>query len=238
MKIAIIGFGKMGQMIQNIAISRGHSEVLVFDPSIGKPIDTNALKEMDMAIEFSTPETATQNYNTCFNAGVSVVSGTTGWLENWEEICKAAKKSDVGFFYASNFSLGVNLLFKLNSILAQIMAPHQNYQTHIEEIHHIQKVDAPSGTAISLAEDVIKENHSLKKWTLNNTGTQSDLPIFSIREGKVTGTHTVCYVSEIDKISIKHEAFGRDGFALGAVLAAEFLQNKKGIFSMKDLLAN
>lgn len=238
MNIAIIGYGKMGKMIQEIAISRGHKEVRVFDPSIEKPLKQEDLDNIDVAVEFSTPDSAPQNYLICFQAGVPVVSGTTGWLTRWDEICKAALSANTGFFYSSNFSLGVNLFFKLNTMLARIMAPQKNYVPHIEEIHHVHKSDAPSGTAITLAEGLFQENTSLNQWVLNRIGSEHDLPIFFTREGKVTGTHTVSYVGDVDKISIKHEAFKREGFAFGAVLAAEFLIDKKGIFSMKDLLAD
>jgi len=238
MNIAIIGYGKMGKMIQDIAINRGHKEVLIFDPSIGKPLKHNDLKNVNVAIEFSTPESAPHNMLTCFKAGVPVVCGTTGWMNSWDETCQSALSNNTGFFYSSNFSLGIHLFFKINAILAKIMAPHQDYVPHIEEIHHTRKTDAPSGTAISLAEDLFRENNELNQWKLNSIGSENDLSIFSIREGNVTGTHTVSYVGDIDKISIKHEAFNRQGFALGAVLAAEFLNGKKGIYSMKDLLAN
>ncbi len=238
MKIAIIGFGKMGQMIEKIALDRGHEKVVVFDPALENPLLAKNLKEIDVAIEFTTPESAPGNYLVCIEAGVPVVSGTTGWLHRWNEITEAVTLRNTGFFYASNFSLGVNLFHKLNTDLAKLMAKHGSYSPHIEEIHHTQKYDAPSGTAISLAEDIFRENASFNNWVLNKTKDKNDLPIFSIREGNVTGIHTVSYVGDIDKISIKHEAFGRDGFALGAVLAAEFLNGKKGLYSMKDLLAN
>lgn len=238
MNIAIVGYGKMGKMIQEIAINRGHKDVRVFDPSIETPLKLKDLDNIDVAIEFSTPDSAPQNYLICFQAGVPVVSGTTGWLSRWDEICKAALSSNTGFFYSSNFSLGVNLFFKLNAMLARIMAPQKDYIPHIEEIHHIHKTDAPSGTAITLAEVLFQENNSLNQWVLNSIGTEHDLPIFSTREGNVTGTHTVSYVGDVDKISIKHEAFKREGFAFGAVLAAEFLNGKKGIYSMNDLLAD
>lgn len=237
MKIAIVGFGKMGMMIQDIAIDRGHKDIYIFDPSIGKTLTQNDLNGIDVAIEFSTPKSASQNFLTCFEAGVPVVSGTTGWLNDWDKVCNAALSADTGFFYSSNFSMGVNLFFKLNSMLARMMAPHKEYMPHIEEIHHVHKSDAPSGTAITLAKDLFLENELLNKWVLNKIESEHDLPIFCTREGKVTGTHTVSYVGEIDKISIKHEAFKREGFALGAVLAAEFLVGKKGIYSMNDLLA-
>jgi len=236
MNIAIVGYGKMGKMIKDIAIHRGHKVVHAFDPSIGKPLINEELRNINVAIEFSSPESAPQNYLTCFQAGVPVVSGTTGWLKRWDEICEAALSANAGFFYASNFSLGVNLFFKLNAILARMMVSHKEYSPHIEEIHHIMKSDAPSGTAITLAEELFKEDVSFKQWSLNKVGTEQDIPIFCTREGKVTGTHTVSYVGDVDKILIKHEAFSREGFALGAVMAAEFLNGKKGIYSMNDLL--
>lgn len=237
MNFAIIGFGKMGQLIRKIVLERGHAEPLIIDPSLNKILAPDLLKKIDVAIEFSSPEAAPTNYLTCFKAGIPVVSGTTGWLEKWPEIEQAVKDYNAGFFYASNFSLGVHLFFKLNETLARLMTPYEEYQAHIEEIHHIQKLDAPSGTAITLAEGVLNSSKLQKQWVSQFTGQGSDIPIYSIREGQVTGTHTVSYVGPIDKISIKHEAFSREGFALGAVIAAEYLSGKKGIFSMTDLLS-
>ncbi len=190
----------------------------------------------DVAFEFTRPESAFENYLEAFKQGVPVVSGTTGWLDKFELVKNSCIENDVAFFYASNFSLGVNLFFKLNRKLGELMNGFSDYQAHIEEIHHTNKLDAPSGTAISLAEHIIAENTNYKTWRLNPYSKHNDLPVFSIREGQVTGTHSIHYVSEIDKITIRHEAFNRQGFANGAMIAAEFLIGKKGVFDMDDLL--
>ena len=238
MNIAIIGYGKMGKMIEQLALKRGHKIASIFDPGIYKPLTDDSLAGVDVAIEFTSPETATENYRQCIRANVPVVSGTTGWLKDWDLIVKETAKYNSAFFYASNFSLGVNLFFQMNEKFAKTMAEFQEYTPSIHEIHHTQKLDAPSGTALTLAEKILDYNLTLQHWVLNTVGSKEDLPIFAIREGNVAGTHVVNYVSEIDKISLKHEAFGRHGFALGAVKAAEFINGKKGIFSMNDLLAD
>jgi len=237
MNIAIIGYGKMGKMIEQQAIQRGHNVAAIFDPRFDKPLTIDSLKDIDVAIEFSSPETATENYLKCIEAKIPVVSGTTGWLKDWQYIVDETKKHNSAFFYASNFSLGVNLFFQLNETLAKKMAEFQEYKPSVQEIHHTQKLDAPSGTAITLAEKILDYNTRLESWILNTVGSNEDLPIFALREGAVPGTHMVNYISEIDKITIKHEAFGRHGFVLGAVRAAEFINGKKGVYSMKDLLA-
>lgn len=237
MNIAIIGYGKMGKMIEQQAIQRGHNIAAIFDPHLDKLLTVDNLKGIDVAIEFSSPETATENYLKCIEAMVPVVSGTTGWLKEWSYIVDETKKHNSAFFYASNFSLGVNLFFQLNESLAKKMADFEEYSPSIQEVHHTQKLDAPSGTAITLAEKILDYHTRLEKWILNTSGSNEDLPIFAIREGAVPGTHIVNYISEIDKITIKHEAFGRQGFVLGAVKAAEFINGKKGVYSMKDLLA-
>ena len=231
MKIALVGYGKMGKIIHQIALKRGHDVVATLDetPTLEK------LNNPDVVIEFSSPESAFGNIKFCLENKIPVVSGTTGWLEKKPEVEKIALENETGFLYGSNFSLGVNLFFALNEKLAEMMAPFQNdYSCQLEEIHHIHKLDAPSGTAISIAEGIFKHS-DFKSWKLDETqGTE--LGITAIREGEVPGTHSVFYRSEVDEIEIKHTAFSRRGFALGAVIAAEWLPGKKGNFGMKEVL--
>ncbi len=235
MNIALIGYGKMGKTIQQIAIERGHNIGLIIDKENTSELTPDNLKNIDVAIEFSTPDAAFHNYQICFEANVPVVSGTTGWLKQMpliKEQCLQGK----GFFYASNFSLGVNLFFELNRKLTQMIGQFQQYDVDIEEIHHTQKLDAPSGTAITLAEDIL-ENHPIKeKWHEGLTNDKSTLDIFAKRHGAVPGTHTITWHSDMDEINIQHRAYGRQGFALGAVIAAEFMIKKQGFYQMQDLL--
>lgn len=231
MKIALLGYGRMGKTIASYAQQRNHKIVYILD----KEQEEGSLSEADVAINFSVPEAAVSNIKAALEQKIPVVSGTTGWLEKYEEVVTFCKTRQSAFLYASNFSIGVNLFFKINQFVAQLMHPHQStYQTEIQEIHHIHKLDAPSGTAITIAEGIIKET-DYTGWELDNA-SQGTLPIEALREGEVPGTHTVHYRSEIDQISIKHEAYKRDGFALGAVIAAEWLAGKEGIFSMDDVL--
>jgi len=231
MKIALLGYGRMGKTIASYAKQRNHKIVYILD----KEQEEGSLSEADVAINFSVPEAAVSNIKAALEQKIPVVSGTTGWLEKYEEVVTFCKTQQSAFLYASNFSIGVNLFFKINQFVAQLMHPHQSaYQTEIQEIHHIHKLDAPSGTAITIAEGIIKET-DYTGWELDKA-SQGTLPIEALREGEVPGTHTVHYRSEIDKISIKHEAYKRDGFALGAVIAAEWLAGKEGIFSMDDVL--
>ena len=235
MNIALIGYGRMGKEIEKIALERAHTIALIIDQDNTSNLDTAHLKNIDVAIEFSSPQSAFSNYQRCFNNNVPVVSGTTGWLEQFHEIEEACEKHQQTFFYASNFSLGVNVFFEINKHLAELMKPFSNYEVDVEEIHHTRKIDAPSGTAITIAEHIL-EHHNLKKeWELD-TQSIDKLNITSKRIGDVPGTHTVKYESDIDTIEIKHQAKNRKGFALGAVLAAEFVKDKKGLFSMQDLL--
>ncbi len=238
MNIALIGYGKMGRLIHELAQKRNHQVVCIIDEGNRSDIDSKAFREADVAFEFTNPESAVQNFLDAFEQNVPVVSGTTGWLEHWETVSQACRKANGALFYASNFSLGVNLFFKINRKLAELMAGFPDYQAHIEEIHHTKKLDAPSGTAISLADQILEFNKSWKNWKLNPYAKHKELPVFSLREGNVTGTHSVHYVSEIDKLSIRHEAFSRHGFAIGAILSAEFLKGKKGIYGMDDLLSH
>lgn len=231
MKIALLGYGRMGKTIASYAQQRNHKIVYILD----KEQEEGSLSEADVAINFSVPEAAVSNIKAALEQKIPVVSGTTGWLEKYEEVVGFCKTQQSAFLYASNFSIGVNLFFKINQFVAQLMHPHQSaYQTEIQEIHHIHKLDAPSGTAITIAEGIIKET-DYTGWGLDKA-SEGTLPIEALREGEVPGTHTVHYRSEIDQISIKHEAYKRDGFALGAVIAAEWLAGKEGIFSMDDIL--
>lgn len=231
MKIALLGYGKMGQTIEKIALERGHEIVLKKDE-----FNTyEGLENADVAIDFSIPAVAVDNISNCFHKNVPVISGTTGWLDRYEEMAQLCKEKNGAFISSSNFSLGVNLFFELNEQLAKIMSKFDNYKVDMEEIHHTQKLDAPSGTAISLAKGVI-ENSDYTNWTLDNPKS-NEIHIEAIRIGTVPGTHTVTYNSGIDSIEIKHTAHNREGFALGAVIAAEWIVGKNGIFSMKDVLS-
>ncbi|HML66367.1 MAG TPA: 4-hydroxy-tetrahydrodipicolinate reductase [Dysgonomonas sp.] len=236
MNIALIGYGKMGHEIEKIALKRGHNIVSIIDMNNLEEFNSPAFKSADVAIEFSTPDSAIQNYRKCFEVGVAVVAGTTGWLEHLDEVKRACAEQGKTFFYASNYSLGVNIFFALNKYLAKIMNNYPSYEVKMEEVHHIHKLDAPSGTAITLAEDLIKEVDRKERWSLEVEETQTDLPIHCIREGEVPGIHEIIYESEADIISIKHDAKSRVGFALGAVLAAEFTNGKKGFLGMGDML--
>lgn len=235
MKIALLGYGKMGKTIEKIAEERGHKIAL----KVSEDIDQHDLdgSEIDVAIDFSVPKAAFKNITTCFKNNIPVVCGTTGWLDDYEKAKKICKEENSAFIYASNFSLGVNVFFELNQKLAKMMQGLEQYSVEIEEIHHLQKLDAPSGTAITLAEQILEENKKLKGWQLDDA-EKDEIPVYAKREKEVPGTHTVTYDSEIDKIEIKHIAKSRQGFALGAVVAAEYLQDKTGIFTMKDVLAD
>jgi 4-hydroxy-tetrahydrodipicolinate reductase len=231
MKIALLGYGKMGQVIERIALERGHEIVLKKDE-----FNTyDGLATADVAIDFSVPMAAVDNISACFHNNVPVVSGTTGWLDRYDEMIALCKEKNGGFISSSNFSLGVNLFFGINEYLAKMMANIDGYNVTMEEIHHIHKLDAPSGTAISLAQGVIENSNTYNNWTLENA-TPNEIHIEAVRTGEVPGTHTVTYDSGIDSIEIKHTAHNREGFALGAVIAAEWLAGKQGIFSMRDVL--
>jgi 4-hydroxy-tetrahydrodipicolinate reductase len=236
MNIALVGYGKMGKEIEQIAINRGHRIVLIIDRNNEQDFNVENIKKADVVIEFSTPSSAYSNYKKCFEACVPVVSGTTGWLAKREEIEADCLAKDSGFFYASNFSLGVNIFFEMNKKLASLMNSFPQYDVDMEETHHIHKLDAPSGTAITLVKDVLENLDRKDSWQLAEADSDSVLKIEAIRENEVPGTHSIRYFSEVDEIKITHEAYGRKGFALGAVLAAEFMNGKKGLYSMKDLL--
>jgi len=236
MKIALIGYGKMGHEIERIARERGHEIVCAIEMGEEEKFRSPAFRNADVAIEFTTPQSALQNYKQAFAAGLPVVSGTTGWLEQLNEIKEECAKNGKTFFYASNFSLGVNIFFALNRYLAKVMNRFPGYDVRMEETHHIHKLDAPSGTAITLAEGILEQVERKEKWVVNQAASSHDLQIQAFREGEVPGIHTVIYESDSDSIRITHDAKNRRGFALGAVLAAEFTQGKKGFLGMKDLL--
>lgn len=231
MKIALLGYGKMGKAIEKIAVEKGHTIILKIDKD---QVDYDITKA-DVAIDFSIPSVAFNNISTCLNNGIPVVSGTTGWLKKFDDAVALCQQQKGAFIYASNFSLGVNIFFELNEHLAKMMAKLQQYQVNIEEIHHTQKLDAPSGTAITLANGIIK-NTNKERWELNDTFNKESIPITAKRIENVPGTHTVLYQSEVDEIAIKHMAHSRKGFALGAVIAAEWLLGKTGVYTMKDVL--
>lgn len=238
MKIALIGYGKMGHEIEKIALERNHQVVCTIDINEDYKFESEEFKSADVAIEFTSPESAINNYKRAFAAGVAVVSGTTGWLEHLDEIKKECSDNGKTFFYASNFSLGVNLFFALNKKLAKMMSGYSNYDVRMEETHHIHKLDAPSGTAITLAEGILENIDTKSKWVLDNSESSDDLQITSFREGEVPGIHTVIYESDVDSITITHDAKSRKGFAFGAVLAAEFTNGKKGFLGMDDMLGD
>ena len=236
MKIALIGYGKMGHEIEKIALERGHEVVCIIDMHEEEKFDSPAFRSAEVAIEFTAPDSALQNYRRAFAVGVPVVSGTTGWLEHLPEIREACANEGKTFFYASNFSLGVNIFFALNNHLAKLMNQFSIYDVRMEETHHIHKLDAPSGTAITLAEGIVAQLDRKGKWVLGGEGRKEELTITSIREGEVPGIHSVIYESEDDSIRITHEARSRRGLALGAVLAAEFTKGKQGFLEMNDML--
>lgn len=233
LNIALVGYGKMGKTIEKIALERGHS----ISHKIGSndTLSNINAKNTDVAIEFSKPDAALENLKTLINAKIPSVCGTTGWLDYKSDIEKLSTQNNTAFLYASNFSVGVNVFFELNKTLAKAMASLEEYGVDMQEIHHIQKLDAPSGTAITLAEQIINEIPELSDWSLDNTSPEK-IHIDAVREEGVPGTHKINYTSAIDQISIKHTAFSRDGFALGAVLAAEYIHNKKGLFTMANVL--
>ncbi|MDN3665959.1 4-hydroxy-tetrahydrodipicolinate reductase [Algibacter miyuki] len=231
MNIALLGYGRMGQTIEQIAIKRGHTIVLKVDKE-DKDYD---ISKADVAIDFSIPNVAFQNISNCLNNNVPVISGTTGWLENYDNAVALCEEKKGAFIYASNFSLGVNIFFELNKTLAKMMSTLKEYNVSMEEIHHTKKLDAPSGTAITLAEGIIANNPNYEGWLLDDKADKK-LPIVAKRIEDVPGTHTVTYESEVDTITIDHVAHNRQGFALGAVIAAEWIVGKAGVFTMNDVL--
>lgn len=233
MKIALLGYGKMGKIIEEIALSRGHQIVL----RKTSESSFDGLENADVAIDFSVPSAAVRNISECLHTNVPIVSGTTGWLDEYQSMVDLCEKQNGAFIYGSNFSLGVNIFFELNTHLARVMAQFDQYKVSMEEIHHTQKLDAPSGTAITLAQDIIKQSH-YNHWSLKNVrkADAQTIEIDALRIENVPGTHSICYDSDIDAIEIKHIAHNRKGFALGAVVAAEWLIGKKGVYTMKNVL--
>lgn len=231
MEIALLGYGKMGKAIEQIAIKRGHSIAIKVD------INTTSydITQADVAIDFSIPNAAVKNISNCIENGIPVISGTTGWLDDYDNMVALTKEKNGAFIYASNFSLGVNIFFELNKTLAKMMSDLSQYNVSIEEVHHTQKLDAPSGTAITLAEDII-ENSNYIKWNLGKNENSNEISIEAKRIDNIPGTHHVTYHSEIDSLNISHIANSRDGFALGAIIAAEWLIGKSGVFTMNDVL--
>ncbi|SFQ45807.1 4-hydroxy-tetrahydrodipicolinate reductase [Parafilimonas terrae] len=236
MKIALIGYGKMGKAIEAIAKENGDEIVLKISSSNQNEFTADNLKQADAAIEFTNPHSAVENIKKCLDANIPVVCGTTGWLKDLPEIKNYIEQKNGTFLFASNFSVGVNLFFALNEYLASLMSSHQEYEVSVEEVHHTQKKDAPSGTAITLAEQLIEKIKTKKSWVNDKTNNESELEIISKRIDDVPGIHTIKYNSPIDYIEIKHSAYNRKGFAGGALLAAKFIAGKKGIFTMKDVL--
>lgn len=230
MNIALLGYGRMGKSIEAIALERNHTIIL----KVSEPADDLDFSNVDVAIDFSIPTAAVDNIKKALDAGIPVLSGTTGWLDRYNEVIDYCNSKNGTFLYASNFSLGVNIFFEINKKLSQLMASIEGYSTEIEEIHHTQKLDAPSGTAITLAEQII-ENTDYKGWTLEQPNA-NEIHIEAKRVPEVPGTHEITYNSEIDSISIKHTAHSRQGFALGAVIASEWIKDKKGVFTMRDVL--
>jgi 4-hydroxy-tetrahydrodipicolinate reductase len=236
MRIALIGYGKMGKAIERIAVSRGHEIVLKIDLDNSQDLNAENLSRAEVAIEFTGPASAKDNLLKCAGFGISVVCGSTGWLEALPEVSQAFEKKGLAFIHTSNFSIGVNIFFELNKKLAALMASHKEYAVEMREIHHTQKRDAPSGTAITLAEQIQSFIPSLKQWVNRPSEHTGELPIISERVDPAPGTHLVKYFSPIDDIEIIHTAHSRDGFAGGAVLAAEYIRSRKGIFTMQDVL--
>ena len=242
MKIALLGYGKMGQIIDQLATDRGHEIVLKIDENTVADLTIENLKQADVAIDFSTPETVFRHIQLCFDAGTPIVVGTTGWYGKLQEVKNSCDAGNKTLLYASNFSIGVNVFFHINKVLAKVMNRYSQYDVQLEEIHHLAKLDSPSGTAMTLAEDIIDELDRKNEWVNELVGhdkelilTQDQLLIESHRIEAVPGTHTVIYSSEVDDIEMKHTAHSRAGFALGAVLAAEWLQNRRGFFSVSDM---
>jgi len=238
MNIAIIGYGKMGKEIEKIALERGHTVSLKITSKNKSALNSERLNEVDVAIEFSSPEVVLSNIYECIDNHVPLVVGTTGWYNDFENVTKRVKESNSSLLHATNCSLGVNIFFKVNEVLAKIMNNQKDYDVSIDEVHHVHKLDAPSGTALTLAEGIINNTSTKQNWVNNASDVDNELVINSHRIDDVPGTHTITYSSEIDDIEIKHTAHNRKGFALGAVVAAEYIHNKKGIFTMNDVLFN
>lgn len=234
MNIALIGYGKMGKVIEEVALERGHKVVAKFTKY--NPVTASDMSGIDAAIEFTNPESALNNIQHCISKKVPVIIGSTGWYDHLNMVIRACNENNSAMIYATNFSLGVNLFFKLNETLAEWMSAHDNYQAKLTEIHHTEKLDSPSGTAITTAEGIISKHPRYTNWKESEQTELSTLPIKVLREHDVKGTHIVNYDSEVDSIEIKHTAHSRKGFGLGAVVAAEWIQGKTGVFTMRDVL--
>jgi 4-hydroxy-tetrahydrodipicolinate reductase len=236
MNIALIGYGRMGHEIEAIALKRGHSVKLTIDTDNQHDFCAGKFTDIDVAIEFSFPDAAFGNISRCLGFSVPVVSGTTGWLKDYDKAVEICNRSNTSFIHSSNYSIGVNILFRLNEELAKQMARYSDFSVSIEEIHHTKKLDAPSGTAISLANGIIGSHPRYEGWCFEEDKKESCIPVTSVREGEVPGTHTIAWNSETDTISLRHEAKSRKGLAFGAVVAAEFIHSRKGIFTMSDVM--
>lgn len=238
MNVALIGYGKMGHEVEQVLLQRGHNISLIIDETNSSDLDPENLKakSIDVAVEFSTPHTAYSNIVRCLEAGVPVVCGTTGWLDKLDDAKTLCRQKDGAFFYASNYSVGVNILFRVNEALARMMNGFPEYDVTVEEVHHVQKKDAPSGTAITIAEGILDGVDRKKKWVGETTTTPSELEVVSVRRSVAPGTHTITYESEADSITVTHNSKNRRGLAVGAVMAAEFICGKKGVFTMADML--
>lgn len=236
MNLALIGYGRMGHEIEEAAIKMGHRISLIIDIDNKDDLNAKTLKDIDVVIEFSTPASAFDNICKCLETGTPVVSGTTGWLDKYDRAVEVCLQHNTSFIHSSNYSIGVNIFFKINAELAKFIAKYPSYSPHIEEIHHIKKLDAPSGTAITLSEKIADNNNSYHGWCFDNQEKEGSIPIKSIRTGDVPGTHTVSWKSDIDDICLTHIAKNRKGLAKGAVIAAEFIYNKKGVFTMDNVM--
>jgi len=236
MNIALIGYGRMGHEIKKMAVKMGHRVTVKIDVNNLEDLNPEKLADADVVIEFTTPDSAFRNIAKCLEMSKPVVSGTTGWLKHYDEAVKLCLKHETSFIHSSNFSIGVNILYRVNSELACLMAGHKEYKPFIEEIHHSKKLDAPSGTAIVLAEEIRKQHPSYEGWCPADEPMNNCIPIKSVRRGKIPGTHIVVWDSDADTISLKHKAKGRKGFALGAIIAAEYIKSRKGVFTMADVL--
>jgi len=236
MKIAIIGYGRMGKMIEEAAVAKGHTLGLIIDLNNQADLTVQNLAGHDVAIEFTTPSSASYNISVCFDAEIPVVSGTTGWLDRMPEIKERCLRENHALVYSSNYSIGVNILFQINRHLAKLINPFDQYKARIEEIHHTKKLDAPSGTAISLAKEIISDIKRLQNWKLNEDPDNQTLPVKAIRADDIVGIHEVIYESDVDTISIRHSAKTRRGFVQGIMMSSEFIINRKGFFTMEDVL--
>jgi 4-hydroxy-tetrahydrodipicolinate reductase len=236
MNIALIGYGRMGHEIESVALGRGHIIKLIVDKENLSDLNEVSTREIDVVIEFTTPETALENILKCLNMKIPVVCGTTGWLNDYSKAADVCNENGVSFIHSSNFSIGVNILFKLNSVLAKYLSHYTDYKPFIEEIHHTKKLDAPSGTAITLAKGISDQHPDYNGWCFVNQESDGKIKVRSVREGTVPGTHTIMWDSDVDSITLKHETKNRKGLALGAVVAAEFICTRKGVFTMDDVL--